>query len=308
MKYFLFFTIFLTLSVHMYPQEDSIQKDIKVLVLIVATDQERVYIETQKIWRSYMHLDPDHVEAYFLKANPNLPTDYVLEGDILWCKVPDERLPGITNKIIFGLEYMKDRLKEFDYVLRASATTFFVFPRLLKYLETVPRSKCFCGPHFYCGDLSGGQREYGGFYYGGPGIIFSRDIAEFLLESKDLLFNNTFYTDDALISCLLLLNNIPLIPTPMVLFPSIYWWWTYRDLLPEHAFHFSVGHVHEQDQPHVRSTNEVFIYSQLAKKFYGITLSLEVDNIDFASHEALWRSQERPWGIWKNRVFPSLQK
>src|SRR5579862_9004680 len=112
MKNFLFFILLLILSVHMYPQEDSIQKDLRLLVLIVATDQERVYAEAQKIWRSYMHLDPDHVEAYFLKANPDLPTDYVIEGDIIWCRTTDTRLPGITNKILMGLEYMKDRLKE----------------------------------------------------------------------------------------------------------------------------------------------------------------------------------------------------
>jgi len=306
MKHFLFFTLFLILSVHMYPQEDSIQKDLRLLVLIVATDQERVYAEAQKIWRSYMHLDPDHVEAYFLKANPDLPTDYVIEGDIIWCRTTDTRLPGITNKILMGLEYMKDRLKEFDYVLRASVTTFYAFPRLLKYLKTAPRSKCYCGPLFLCGDSSGGV-DWGGFYYGGPGLIFSRDVTEFLIESKDLLFNNTNLTDDTLISCLLLLNNISMIPTPMILFPNIHWWWTYRDILPENVFHFAVGHDHPSEYyTHFRSNNEIYIYSELAKKIYGVTCPIEIDNIDFALQETLWRTQERPWGRWKSLIFSSI--
>ena len=39
-------------------------RDTKVLVLIIASDNQPVYLELQKLWRSYMHQDRKHIEAY----------------------------------------------------------------------------------------------------------------------------------------------------------------------------------------------------------------------------------------------------
>lgn len=45
------------------------EKPIKLLVLIISSDNRPIYLEFEKLWRSYMHLNPEHVEAYFLKAS-----------------------------------------------------------------------------------------------------------------------------------------------------------------------------------------------------------------------------------------------
>ena len=38
----------------------------KILFLIIAHDSEEHLVAMQNIWKSYMHTDPKHVEAYFI--------------------------------------------------------------------------------------------------------------------------------------------------------------------------------------------------------------------------------------------------
>lgn len=56
-------------------------KHMKILLLISSSDDQPIYPECEKIWRAYMHLDPDHVEAYFFKSNPELEVPCKIEGD-----------------------------------------------------------------------------------------------------------------------------------------------------------------------------------------------------------------------------------
>ena len=42
--------------------------NLKVLVLIITSDNLPVYPKLQKVWKSYMHSDPEHIEAYFIRG------------------------------------------------------------------------------------------------------------------------------------------------------------------------------------------------------------------------------------------------
>src|SRR6478672_11271514 len=88
----------------------------KILVLIIASDDEPCYIELQRIWRSYMHQDLDHVETYFIKADPSLPFQSVIDGDVIWSQSSETIIPGIINKTIMSMELLLPRIKtEFNY-------------------------------------------------------------------------------------------------------------------------------------------------------------------------------------------------
>jgi len=52
------------------------------------------YKEMQEVWRSYMHRDPEHVEAYFIRANPHLNSMYEIQGDVIWSKTEENVIPG----------------------------------------------------------------------------------------------------------------------------------------------------------------------------------------------------------------------
>jgi hypothetical protein len=75
-KLYLLVTFLAIISISSVIHARATDGKIKLLVLIIASDNHPIYIELQKIWRAYMHLDPEHVEVYFMKNNPNLSTQY----------------------------------------------------------------------------------------------------------------------------------------------------------------------------------------------------------------------------------------
>jgi hypothetical protein len=123
---------------------------IKLLVLIIDSDDFPVYAKLREIWRSYMHIDPEHIAAYFIRGNENLTTQTVLIGDTIWSKTKEgwtPASPGILNKTILSMEFALSQTKhfDFDYILRTDLSSFFIFPRLLNFLSNCPREKFYCG-------------------------------------------------------------------------------------------------------------------------------------------------------------------
>ena len=88
------------------------EREPKLLVLIISSDQFPLYTELQENWRAYMNYDPEHVKVYFIKGDPNLACQYKIEGDTIWSRV-DEGWPpessGIIDKTIYSMEAMLPR-------------------------------------------------------------------------------------------------------------------------------------------------------------------------------------------------------
>jgi hypothetical protein len=249
-KMLLVFTMFL-----MYPFFVHTHKDIKVLVLIIASDQFPVYVELQKIWRSYMHLDPKHVEAYFIKGNEHLSTTAKIEGDIIWSKTSDGWIPasgGILNKTILSLEMMLPRIDEFDYILRTNLSSFYIFPRLLKFLKTLPKSRCYCGSHI--GDGKTGS---------GCGFFMSPDLVKMLVHNKHNFWDITRIGDDVAIGNFLRKQGIRLLPQKRMDFFSLSDWYN-KGSIPRDVFQFRV----KNNEHELRLTDDIFIQTQLLKMFY----------------------------------------
>jgi hypothetical protein len=234
------------------------EKEMKILVLIIASDRFDgpeifpPYIAMQNTWRSYMHLDPDHVEAYFIKGDPNLETDFEIRGDVIWSKVEESWIPGILRKTLASLDCMRSRFSEFDYVLRTNLSSFYVFPRLLEFLKTAPREKCYCGPVINDDFISG------------CGFILSRDVVELLMEQKGVLWNCR-WNDDVAIAKFLRSRGVELLGADWTLLSSVDKWRQIKDSIPSDVFHFRT----KNEFHNLRGTDELFIQSELLKMFYG---------------------------------------
>ncbi len=233
----------------------------KLLVLIIASDDLPVYVEDQAIWRSYMHLDPDHVESYFLKGDPHLTTSYEIDGDVIWVKTEENVTPGIINKTIGAMEALLPRIeREFDFVLRANLSSFFVFPNLLKFLQTCPKTGFFG---------SGGVTHWYGYGWNswaqGSGILFSSDLITLLVENKGQLLNRIESHDDVVISDFLMeKQGYPLSSTDRVDLLSLADWHREQDSIPSNAYHFRVKNPIDSQ----RESQDLFIYEKLLQRFY----------------------------------------
>ena len=237
----------------LYCAQSAMKKPLKVLVLIITSDDVPVYKELQKIWQRYMHNDPEHVEVYFIRGDPALPVDYAIEGDVVWSKTAESIMPGIINKTILSLEGLLPRIHtEFDYVLRTNLSSFYVFPRLLKFLERCPRQQLYCG-----------STDRAITFCSGSGFLLTPDLAQMLVDHKSYFLNNNRANDDVLIGNFFKEQGIRATPHFRIDFCSLHDWYILKNMIPDNVFHFRVKNPNA-----MRLTDDILMHSALLKMFY----------------------------------------
>ncbi len=214
-------------------------KDPKTLVLIICSDNLPVYVDLQRVWRSYMHLDPEHFECYFIRAVPELSSDFLIKDDVIWSKGQESVIPGLLNKTLVSLEALLPRLDEFDYVLRANLSSFYVFPCLLDFLKRAPRQR------FYSGIHHGYKNpEHRAGWVNGSGIIMSTDLAMSLIINKSALLNRSMDScsnfDDVVIADFFTKNRVGIVSDISREIYSIEDWTNVMKNIPRHVFHFRI--------------------------------------------------------------------
>lgn len=238
-------------STHIY-SESALPKHPKVLMLIIASEDAPVYTELKKLWRQYMQSNPEQVEAYFICGDPALPVECVIEGDTIWSKTAESIIPGILNKTILSLEAFLPRIQtEFDYVLRTNLSSFYIFPRLLQFLETCPRD------NFYCG-----RTDYERTFCSGSGFILSPDLATMLVTNKSYLLNANTH-DDVSIGAFFKDRGIKPAPHARIDFCSFYDWFNQKDCIPSNIFQCRIKNSDE-----TRLKDDIFMYKELQAMFY----------------------------------------
>ncbi len=256
-KSFLLLLIFVISSLGAVQKKD--EKPLKVLVLIIASENKPVYKELYKIWRSYMHRFPDEVEAYFIQGDPLQRKKCLIKEDVVWSRTVESLVPGIINKTLMTLEFFMPRMQEFDYVLRTNLSSFYVFPRYMKFLKSLPRKKCYCGNPYGWAENS----QLGWRFAHGAGITMSKDVAQFLVQNKGKIMAMPDY-DDVIIGEFLKPLGFSLFSAPRTDFLSLDSWLKGEDNIPPNAFHFRV----KNQNASLRTTDELFIHWELYNKFY----------------------------------------
>lgn len=229
--------------------------DIKLLVLVIASDQFPVYRELQKIWRESMHYDRLHVESYFIKGDPNLEINYIIKDDIIWSQTDEGWTPasaGVLNKTLLSLEALQPRFHEFDFILRTNLSSFYIFPRLLDFLKTLPKTGCYSGA------------PLGDNIASGAGFIMSPDVAELLIRGKNRLYNVAAMPDDCVIGHFLTEKGVKVTPHARLDVLTLQDWELIKNNVPGDIFQFRVKHLSDDK----RMTEEVFIKNELTKIFY----------------------------------------
>ena len=252
MKYFIYSILFFSTSVLAFSNENI---EPKVLVLIVASDDLPVYIKEQEIWRSYMHRDREHFEVYFIKVDSELQSDYELSFDVIWSKVENNVSTGMVHRTLLSIEALMPRIEEFDYVLRTNLSSFYVFPRLLKFINTLPRNNCYCGVIGHAGVP----------FVSGAGFLLSRDLVKKMVSEKEsLLAPSPVYEEDLIIGKFFYDRNIDMIPASRINFLTLSDWMDGKDSIPENIFHFRTKNLDAERRLH----DEIFIQRELLNMFY----------------------------------------
>jgi len=261
-----FFSAIISMFIFQLPLTSDQHSEAKVLVLVIASDHYNgqpvpIYGELEKVWRTYMHLDPKHVEVYFIKADPNLSSDYEIRGDVIWSKTADNLMPGILNKTLLSLECLSSRFDEFDYVLRTNLSSFFRFPRLLEVLKQAPKTR------YYFGSDTG-QPHSAGLIGSGCGFIVSTDLALDLVRNKAQLFNKIGW-DDVLMGEYITGKGVHLVSAKREDFQKVAGWKKYKQEIDANVFHYRVRMTGEASRADLSShAEELYVHYDMLDVFY----------------------------------------
>lgn len=145
----------------------------KILCLIIDAVPPRAWRETYAIHRRIWNqcLDRFDVEGYFLYANPNLTSDYIVEPRRFTVR-GDERYDTILHKTLKAIEVL---LRDHDYVIRTNISSLYDFVLLRR--RTLPKEGLYAG-HVW---------STNGSFVSGSGMILSRDAAKKLVSPSAAL-------------------------------------------------------------------------------------------------------------------------
>lgn len=230
--------------------------DPKTLILIIASDDKPVYHAFVNVWKQYMHSDKDHFDAYFLRGDPTLRSPLHIEGDTIWARC-EEGLPpyssSILTKTVLALDAFKDKLNSYDFVLRTNLSSFYIFPRLLTFLKTLPRKKCYSGARII-NEIK---------VLSGSGFILSTDLVREILKKKESFLGVASDFDDMILGRFILSKKVRWIPHERTDFLQKE---TIKETLksiPEHVFQIRTKHPESE-----RLKYDVLVHNALLNIFY----------------------------------------
>lgn len=237
------------------------EANIKVLVLIIASDNLPIYIQLQNIWKSYMHYNPKKINAYFIRGNPSIAENFQITSDTLWLKTEESLKTGVTTKTILAFETALSQLPHFDYILRTNLSSFYIFDRVLSFLEKAPKND------FYCGF----QNYFSGVHYAsGSGFFLSRDLVELIVKNKNYFLDQPNEWDDLIIGKFLHSQGKKVVDQRMLRLANIKEWDNNKKKIPKDIFQIRVRSCPLIYDCPERLTQEIPIHKELLKMFYGI--------------------------------------
>lgn len=255
---------------------------LKVLILVIASDNLAVYGKLKELWRRHMHIDKKHIDVYFIQADPNLDEEVKIEGDTIWSRSEESFFIGIINKTLMTLNYLSPVIEsDYDYVIRTNLSTFYSFPRLLKFLASAPRSGLYNGALVYYSNTMS--------FVSGTGIILSKDVA-LLLGSKAKEYFNVSCNDDIMISDILYKEGIRATPQERIDYIKPEDVQVDKTSTPESCFQFRLKLEGDDDD---RIHHDVVLYTQLLKIHYGLDPTPKLFFLSFGAPARFYGALER---------------
>jgi len=135
MKYIL---LLLIVTILLFYIKSTNKKTDKLSILnLVLYSRDDSYDKMKNITSKY-YKNFDYVHTYYYCYDSNLEQDYLLKDNILYIKGIETYTPGILQKTISALEYFKNDIPNYSYIVRSNISTIIRFDILEKSLRENP--------------------------------------------------------------------------------------------------------------------------------------------------------------------------
>jgi len=237
----------------------------KILVIVIASFNEPHYELLLRKWRMYMNRD-ENVKSYFVIQHQelfeNILDTYMLSNDTLYLKGYENGIPSIYEKSCFAISLLMTIHKDIDYVVRTNLSSFWIWSRLISFLQDKPRH------HYVLGHVNKYKKHV--YYPSGCGFVMSTDVALKLSQQFDHPIKYQV-PDDVAFGIILNSLNIALHHNPYLAFSKPLHTNILTNIeqyliptIPENVFHLRVRHGDDV----YRRTIEPIIYYHLVSHFY----------------------------------------
>jgi hypothetical protein len=181
----------------------------KLLILAIYSEGEE-YREMLEIQRSYFH-KYENVYSYMTTFRETQQNSVEIEGDFVFVRGKESYL-GITQKTIESLEYLLQKHRDVDYIVRTNMSTIINIPELYQFCLALPKEKVYTSGiinQLEWLDEKGGitdQSLWGTRYASGTSILMSKDVAMYMIQKKKSIRHDV--VDDVAIG-LFMSNYLP---------------------------------------------------------------------------------------------------
>jgi hypothetical protein len=149
----------------------------RVLMLILASDDTALNREFQVRWRKYMNTNPA-IHSYFYKADPNLDVPArLVDANTLMVR-SEESLDTCYEKMLLAFDFFRPVLRQYTFIFRTNLSSFVVFPKYIEYLKTAPTT-AFCSAQIDEDTIT---------FPAGAGFTITPDLVERLVIERPLKF------------------------------------------------------------------------------------------------------------------------
>ncbi len=219
---------------------------VRVLALILASDNTEEYRGFCEVWRKVMAKSPE-VDYFFYKEAPDQKEKYVIDHatHTIWIGIGYGQY---YQKTLNAFDAISSILDQYDYVIRPNLSSFIVWPRFLTVLEKLPRE-------LLCAAVIG---RHGSITFpSGANFVLSKDLVRrFIMERPPEV-----YLDDVTCGAALMKWDVPIHPLPRTDLTSETMYTAWENNTTHDGFHYRV-------KSHNRS-RDVAIHHELFERFYS---------------------------------------
>lgn len=269
----------------------------RVLVLVLASDTQPIYLEHQRLWRTYMRRNPN-VDCYFYKGDPTLESEAELKGDTLFLRIEDT-LQTVHEKTLMAFKYFLPQLSQYKCVFRTNLSSVVVFDRYLEYCKTIP-SEGFCSAFTGVGVENDERYEFPG----GAGYTLTSDLVRRYVEE----WPPVLHQDDLTLGYVLHRWGIPITQAPRADILSEFYETSLRGRIPSTYFHFRVKQLTRHDGGE-EDPYELEIMQNLISEHYDDPMTRRMEVVVRMcpdSREPISGNSSRPSWFSKEAAFRSM--
>ncbi len=155
--------------------EHFTNKEPKIIILIISSNNIVYYKNMRDIWKKYMNNHPN-ITSFFIENDISIDKEIIVnkEKNTIYYKDEESYVPGILNKTIKIIEYCFDNY-DVDYIYRTNLSSIIDFDKLYSFIQN--------------NDIDYAGHDYVRFI-SGSGIILSKKACKILIEDKSLINNS----------------------------------------------------------------------------------------------------------------------